>query len=84
MRAPSFPLEDLATGNIVEMKDLWKTQILGDGVRVLYMTLLRDGGRCDGRARRPLRGASRARWTELVSPFIACRAIRRPGSIMSK
>jgi hypothetical protein len=28
MRAPSFPLEDLATGKIVEMKDLWKTQIL--------------------------------------------------------
>ena len=27
MRAPSFPLEDLATGQIVEMKDLWKTGI---------------------------------------------------------
>ena len=27
MRAPSFPLEDLATGEAVEMKDLWKTGI---------------------------------------------------------
>jgi len=27
MRAPSFPLEDLATGGTVEMKDLWKTGI---------------------------------------------------------
>lgn len=24
MRAPSFPLEDLATGRTVEMKELWK------------------------------------------------------------
>ena len=24
MRAPSFPLEDLATGETVEMKELWK------------------------------------------------------------
>ncbi len=30
LRAPSFPLEDLATGLIVEMKSLWK-----DGVVVL-------------------------------------------------
>jgi len=28
MRAPSFPLEDLATGEQVEMKDLWKTGIV--------------------------------------------------------
>ncbi len=28
MRAPSYPLEDLATGRIVEMKDLWKTEIV--------------------------------------------------------
>lgn len=27
MRAPSFPLEDLATGATVEMKDLWKTGV---------------------------------------------------------
>jgi hypothetical protein len=27
MRAPSFPLEDLATGTSVEMKDFWKTGI---------------------------------------------------------
>ncbi len=27
MRAPSFPLEDLATGQTVEMKELWKTEI---------------------------------------------------------
>jgi len=27
MRAPSFPLEDLASGKTVEMKDLWKTGI---------------------------------------------------------
>lgn len=27
MRAPSFPLEDLLTGETVEMKDLWKTGI---------------------------------------------------------
>ena len=27
MRAPSFPLEDLATGETVEMKELWKTGI---------------------------------------------------------
>lgn len=27
MRAPSFPLEDLATGETVEMKDLWQTGI---------------------------------------------------------
>ena len=27
MRAPSFPLEDLATGNTVEMKELWKSGI---------------------------------------------------------
>ena len=25
MRAPSFPLEDLATGETVAMKDLWST-----------------------------------------------------------
>ncbi len=25
MRAPSFPLEDLDTGEMVEMKALWKT-----------------------------------------------------------
>ena len=27
MRAPSFALEDLVTGNTVELKDLWKTDI---------------------------------------------------------
>jgi hypothetical protein len=26
MRAPSFPLEDLATGEIIDMKTLWKGQ----------------------------------------------------------
>lgn len=30
MRAPSFPLEDLATGNIVHMSELWR-----DGVAVI-------------------------------------------------
>ena len=30
MRAPSFPLEDLASGTIVEMKELWK-----DGVAIV-------------------------------------------------
>jgi len=28
MRAPSFGLEDLATGKTVEMKDLWKTDVV--------------------------------------------------------
>jgi hypothetical protein len=27
MRAPSFPLEDLATGETVEMSELWKSEI---------------------------------------------------------
>lgn len=27
MRAPSFPLEDLSTGETVEMKELWRTGI---------------------------------------------------------
>lgn len=27
MRAPSFPLEDLATGQAVEMSALWKSEI---------------------------------------------------------
>jgi hypothetical protein len=27
MRAPSFALEDLATGKSVEMKELWKSEI---------------------------------------------------------
>lgn len=27
MRAPSFPLEDLATGETVQMSDLWKTGV---------------------------------------------------------
>ena len=27
-RAPSFPLEDLATGATVEMKELWKQEIV--------------------------------------------------------
>ena len=27
MRAPSFPLEDLATGATVHMKDLWSTGV---------------------------------------------------------
>ena len=27
MRAPSFPLEDLATGRKVEMRELWKSEI---------------------------------------------------------
>lgn len=27
MRAPSFPLEDLATGRTVEMKELWRTGV---------------------------------------------------------
>ncbi len=25
MRAPNFPLEDLTSGTIIEMKELWKT-----------------------------------------------------------
>lgn len=28
MRAPSFPLEDLMTGEKLEMKNLWKTGIV--------------------------------------------------------
>ncbi len=28
MRAPSFPVEDLATGDTVEMKDLWKSGVV--------------------------------------------------------
>jgi hypothetical protein len=28
MRAPSFPLEDLATGGVVQMKELWRTGIV--------------------------------------------------------
>lgn len=32
MRAPSFPLEDLATGSIVQMSDLWR-----DGVAVIEL-----------------------------------------------
>jgi hypothetical protein len=27
MRAPSFALEDLATGEVVSMKELWKTGV---------------------------------------------------------
>ena len=27
MRAPSFSLEDLATGETVQMSELWKTQV---------------------------------------------------------
>lgn len=27
MRAPSFPLEDLATGKTVDMRELWKSEI---------------------------------------------------------
>ena len=27
MRAPSFPLEDLATGRAIEMRELWKSEI---------------------------------------------------------
>ncbi len=27
MRAPSFPLEDLETGETVEMKELWKKDV---------------------------------------------------------
>lgn len=27
MRAPSFPLEDLATGKVVQMNELWKSEI---------------------------------------------------------
>jgi hypothetical protein len=27
MRAPSFPLEDLATGKMVEMKELWSAGV---------------------------------------------------------
>jgi hypothetical protein len=27
MRAPSFPLEDLATGTTIEMRELWKSEI---------------------------------------------------------
>lgn len=30
MRAPSFPLEDLATGDIVQMSELWR-----DGVALI-------------------------------------------------
>jgi len=28
MRAPSFPLEDLATGGTIEMKSLWKEGVV--------------------------------------------------------
>lgn len=28
MRAPSFPVEDLATGDKVEMKDFWKSGVV--------------------------------------------------------
>ena len=28
MRAPSFPLEDLVTGDVVEMKRLWRSEIV--------------------------------------------------------
>ena len=28
MRAPSFPLEDLANGEKIAMKDLWKSEIV--------------------------------------------------------
>jgi hypothetical protein len=28
MRAPSFPLEDLASGEQIDMRDLWKSQIV--------------------------------------------------------
>lgn len=28
MRAPSFPLEDLETGTVVEMKELWRSGIV--------------------------------------------------------
>ncbi len=28
MRAPSLPVEDLATGKMVAMNDLWRTQIV--------------------------------------------------------
>jgi len=27
MRAPSFPLEDLASGKVVQMGELWKSEI---------------------------------------------------------
>lgn len=27
MRAPSFPLEDLATGRTVELRELWRSEI---------------------------------------------------------
>jgi hypothetical protein len=27
MRAPSFPLEDLVTGRIVEMNELWRSEV---------------------------------------------------------
>lgn len=27
MRARSFPLEDLATGNIVQMSELWRSEV---------------------------------------------------------
>ena len=27
MRAPSFPLEDLATGKSVQMSELWKSEV---------------------------------------------------------
>jgi hypothetical protein len=27
MRAPSFPLEDLASGRTIEMRELWKSEI---------------------------------------------------------
>jgi hypothetical protein len=27
MRAPSFPLEDLATGRTVDMRELWKSEV---------------------------------------------------------
>ena len=27
MRAPAFPLEDLATGKIVQMNELWRSEV---------------------------------------------------------
>ncbi len=27
MRAPSFPLEDLAAGRIIEMSELWRSEV---------------------------------------------------------
>ena len=41
MRAPSFALEDLATGDKIETKSLWKEGIVGHGVRFFHLPFCR-------------------------------------------